>query len=161
MATGETGYGIFWTEAMNQLEEELSEQEFAMWFNRMVYVRSDDTRIVVAVPSSFYRDQVKQRYLPVIEEKLYELSGNKLVIEFEIKQFTESSPATTETGATPARARSQRPKKETDDPADTPFAPAKRKPKRPHDTLKREYTFDTFVIGQNNSMVAINGAIEV
>ncbi|MFW5776055.1 MAG: chromosomal replication initiator protein DnaA [Spirochaetota bacterium] len=160
MATGETGYGIFWTEAMNQLEEELSEQEFAMWFNRMVYVRSDDTRIVVAVPSSFYRDQVKQRYLPVIEEKLYELSGNKLVIEFEIKQFTESSPATTETGATPARARSQRPKKETDDPADTPFAPAKRKPKRPHDTLKREYTFDTFVIGQNNSFAA-NAAMAI
>ena len=67
MALVDTGYGIFWTEAMNQFEEELSEQEFTMWFNRMSYIRSDDSAIVVSVPSSFYRDQVKQRYLSALE----------------------------------------------------------------------------------------------
>ena len=39
MDNGESGYGIFWTEAMNQFAEELTEQEFTMWFNRMNYVR--------------------------------------------------------------------------------------------------------------------------
>ena len=74
MSVVDSGYGIFWTEAMNQFEEELSEQEFTMWFNRMSYIRTDESRLVVSVPSSFYRDQVKQRYVSTLEEKLFELS---------------------------------------------------------------------------------------
>jgi chromosomal replication initiator protein len=144
-----TGYGIFWTEAMNQLEEELSEQEYAMWFNRMEYVRSDDARIVVAVPSSFYRDQVKQRYLPSIEEKLYELSGSKLAIEFEVRKL-ESAPQKSRSNGPVAR-----PEQETK----APEPPAQKK-RRPHENLNADYTFDTFVIGQNNSFAA-NAAMAI
>ena len=169
MTSGDTGYGIFWTEAMNQLEEELSEQEFAMWFNRMDYVRSDDTRIVVAVPSSFYRDQVKQRYLPVIEEKLFELSGSKLAIEFEIKKFDgptgasdngngsanhEARKAASGSPGSNGSSRAAGASAPTADPA------PKRKAKRPHENLNRDYTFDTFVVGQNNSFAA-NAAMAI
>lgn len=147
MTTVDSGYGIFWTEAMNQFEEELSEQEFTMWFNRMAYLRTDDSRLVVSVPSSFYRDQVKQRYLSTLEEKLYELSGSKLTIEFEVHKL-ENQPVQTKTNG------SER----------TPQAPAveavRRRTKRPHDSLKREYTFDNFVIGQNNSFAA-NAAMAI
>jgi chromosomal replication initiator protein len=167
MTTGETGYGIFWTEAMNQLEEELSEQEFAMWFNRMNYVRSDDTRIVVAVPSSFYRDQVKQRYLPVIEEKLYELSGTKLAIEFEIKKLDPSQTPVSGNGTNGSNGSSDTRSTvrnnggtTSETSADDAFTPTKRKPKRPHENLKKEYTFDTFVVGQNNSFAA-NAALAI
>jgi len=167
MTTGDTGYGIFWTEAMNQLEEELSEQEFAMWFNRMNYVRSDDTRIVVAVPSSFYRDQVKQRYLPVIEEKLFELSGSKLAIEFEIKKFdSPTEPSDDGNGSTTRTAGDASPGSNGSSRAGAQAATAtaepapKRKTKRPHENLNREYTFDTFVVGQNNSFAA-NAAMAI
>ncbi len=134
---------------MNQLEEELSEQEYAMWFNRMEYVRSDDARIVVAVPSSFYRDQVKQRYLPSIEEKLYELSGSKLAIEFEVRKL-ESAPQKSRSNGPVAR-----PEQETK----APEPPAQKK-RRPHENLNADYTFDTFVIGQNNSFAA-NAAMAI
>jgi chromosomal replication initiator protein len=167
MTTGDTGYGIFWTEAMNQLEEELSEQEFAMWFNRMNYVRSDDTRLVVAVPSSFYRDQVKQRYLPVIEEKLFELSGSKLAIEFEIKKFdSPTEPSDDGNGSTTRTAGDASPGSNGSSRAAAQAATAtaepapKRKTKRPHENLNREYTFDTFVVGQNNSFAA-NAAMAI
>ncbi len=167
MTTGDTGYGIFWTEAMNQLEEELSEQEFAMWFNRMNYVRSDDTRLVVAVPSSFYRDQVKQRYLPVIEEKLFELSGSKLAIEFEIKKFdSPTEPSDDGNGSTTRTAGDASPGSNGSSRAGAQAATAtaepapKRKTKRPHENLNREYTFDTFVVGQNNSFAA-NAAMAI
>ena len=164
MAHTETGYGIFWTEAMNQLESELSEQEYAMWFNRMSYLRSDDQRIVVAVPSSFYRDQVKQRYLAVIEEKLYELSGNKLSIDFEIvkidgapapKASADAGGAATATLGSTAKRRAAA---STDPAEDEPGT--RRRAKRPHENLKAEYTFDNFVIGQNNSFAA-NAAMAI
>jgi chromosomal replication initiator protein len=145
VVSGDSGYGIFWTEAMNQFADELAEQEFAMWFNRMNYLRSDDSRIVVAVPSSFYRDQVKQRYLSAIEEKLFELSGNKMTIEFEV-QKTE----TAKEDVTDAERRSSGANVRT---------AAKRK-RRPHENLKKEYTFDDFVIGQNNSFAA-NAAVAI
>jgi chromosomal replication initiator protein len=145
MSNGSWDYSIFWNEAMNQLEDELSEQEYAMWFNRTEYLRSDERRIVVAVPSSFYRDQVKQRYISTIEEKLYELSGTKLAIDFDVRKL--------DTGPTPAKepTRSSREERE---------ATTRRREKQPHEALKPEYTFDNFVIGQNNSFAA-NAAMAI
>ena len=169
MSNTESGYGIFWTEAMNQLEDELSEQEFAMWFNRMEYVRTDDSRIVVSVPSSFYRDQVKQRYLPSIEQKLYELSGNKLAIEFEVRK-NEAPPqpasdrtrsATVEPTAASATSTISGGRSSTRGSAgDDADGPAPRKPRRAHENLNRDYTFESFVIGQNNSFAA-NAAMAI
>ena len=74
----ESGYKVFWNEAVHQIGERISEQEFLMWFRNMDYLNSRDSEIVVAVPSSFYKDQVTQRYLPSLESKLFELSGHKL-----------------------------------------------------------------------------------
>ncbi len=155
---GETGYGIFWTEAMSQLDEELTEQEYGMWFNRMDYVRSDDSHIVVAVPSSFYRDQVKQRYLPVIEEKLFELSGTKLTIEFEIRKFEGSKASRTPATEIPRHDVEANDRRGTTRAAAEPVP--RPKPRRPHENLKPDYTFDTFVVGQNNSFAA-NAAIAI
>jgi len=151
MAVVDSGYGIFWAEAMNQFQEELSEQEFTMWFNRISYIRSDDSRLVVGVPSSFYRDQVKQRYLSSIEEKLFELSGNKLAIEFEVHKMEAS--ATKEPGS---NGRKSTRAKASDPPAVGP----RRRHKRPHGSLKSEYSFENFVIGQNNSFAA-NAAMAI
>lgn len=145
MALVDTGYGIFWTEAMNQFEDQLSEQEFTMWFNRMSYLRSDDSSIVVSVPSSFYRDQVKQRYLSSIEEKLFELSGNKLAVDFEVHKLDSGSQTT------PVTAPPEKP---------AVAEVFKRKTRRQHGSLKSEYTFDSFVVGQNNSFAA-NAAIAI
>ena len=79
-------YSIFWHEAIKQLHDEVSEQEFNMWFNGMEYADSAEHTIVVRVPSSFYRDQVKQRYLSRIRDKLHELSGMQLALEFRVER---------------------------------------------------------------------------
>ncbi len=90
---GNWDYGIFWKETLNQLKNELSEQEFAMWFN-MEYETSGELSVVVSVPSAFYRDQVKQRYQAKIEAKLFELSGQHIMIDLEVKHRKKSeSPA--------------------------------------------------------------------
>jgi chromosomal replication initiator protein len=58
-----------------------------MWFN-MEYDSSTESSIILAVPSSFYRDRVKAQYQSMIENKLHELSGLSLRIEFVIKPRT-------------------------------------------------------------------------
>ena len=154
---GTWDYSIFWKEAMDQIRSELEEQEFAMWFN-LEYSSATDTEITITVPSSFYRDQVKQRYLHYIEEKLHELTGKELTLNIEIRsKKTDDS----------SRKADKNPEKE-----DKTVSPSKkssttqpvrqepRKEKNPHPQLRRDYTFDNYIIGDNNSF-ASNAAIAI
>ena len=143
-------YSVFWKEALNQIKEDISEQEYVMWFNNIGYHSSKEQEIVVSVPSSFYKDQVKQRYLPLIEEKLSELSGYPLKIDFIIRKKEEapqpaqsSSVKTTEQKKGIEHHHVQKPAKP-----------------KPHSQLRPEHTFHNFVIGTNNSFAA-NAAIAI
>jgi len=141
MKAGDWNYEIFWKEAMNQLQEEISEQEFLMWFRNMEYLASNDSQIVVSVPSTFYKDQVNQRYLRKIESKLFELSGHKIALVFNIQQKE----------AVKAAERRDQAAERVDHPAERQKAsPAPRKGKRPQGQLNSEYNFERFVRGENN-----------
>jgi len=172
-------WNIFWEEAMKQLRAELSEQEYSMWFNRMEYSHSGDAEIVVTVPSSFYRDQVRQRYLPMIEEKLHELSGTDLALEFEVRTLSRNEsarspklePAQVGNNGSATNGNGARSITESDDdsaddsaPLTAPSAPSgvlkTAEKKAAHPNLREEYTFENFVIGQNNSFAA-NAAMAI
>lgn len=131
MASSNWDYSVFWKEALSQVRSEISEQEWVMWFNNLEYDSSAETSIFLSVPSSFYRDQVKQRYIPLLEEKLYELSGNKLSVEFNVKSVGKPEPA-----------KKKKPAQE------------KKSEKAAHKQLRPEYSFETFVVGVNNSFAA-------
>lgn len=149
---GTWDYSIFWKETLNQFEKELSEQEFSMWFN-MGYETSSDSSIILSVPSGFYRDQVKQRYQSKIEQRLLELSGQHISIDFEIKQKNhaekaEQTKATELSSERNTSAKLYSSKKQ---------APAQ-VDRGVHPQLRSDYIFENFVIGENNSFAA-NAAI--
>ncbi len=149
-------YEIFWKEAMEQIRGELEEQEFAMWFN-LEYQHSTEDAIFISVPSSFYRDQVKQRYQSYIENKLHDLIGKQLRLEIEIKPRRPDSTVETSRGTLTSTVSNQDvPKKK---PA-TPHIPEKKEEKAPHNQLRKDYIFDNYVIGDNNSFAA-NAAIAI
>lgn len=131
-------YSVFWKEVLKQIREELSEQEFFMWFNNIHYQGSDEQKIILTVPSSFYKDQVRQRYQSFIEEKLLELSGNNIKLDLTVNKNPISHKQ-------PDAKNSNIPSK---------------KEKKSHSQLKPEYTFENFVIGENNSFAA-NAAIAI
>lgn len=157
-------YSVFWKETICQFKNELSEQEFTMWFN-MEYETSGEQSIVVSVPSGFYRDQVRQRYQTRIETRLFELSGQHISVDFEVKQRKkeQSAPAPArdephsraESDRVPERHAEPKPSRESHRAADV--SPADRET---HPQLKKEYTFDHFVIGENNSFAA-NAAMAI
>lgn len=154
---GSWDYSIFWKETLHQLQNELSEQEFTMWFN-MEYETSRESAIIVSVPSSFYRDQVKQRYQNLIENRLFDLSGKTLSLEMEIKQRTKDEKpatvtlpekkATVQEGKIHSAVSSQNQKHSLTE------------EKKTHPQLRNDYTFENFVIGENNSFAA-NAAIAI
>ncbi len=133
-------YEIFWKETISILRNELTEQEYVMWFNNMHYLSSSEAEITLSVPSSFYKDQIVKRYLPQIEEKLASLSGDTIKISFIIAPTKSSKSAGKES-------------KETQSSGSSPKSHEKRLV-RPHPKMNNEYTFDKFVIGENNSFAA-------
>jgi len=152
-------YNIFWKEALNQFKNELTEQEFAMWFN-MDYETSGELTIVLSVPSGFYRDQVKQRYQVRIETKLYELSGQQISVDFEVKQRKNESSE-----SIPQKSIIEEPEERNSSKSKVYNSPSKTTPmatrdKEFHPQLRKDYTFDHFVIGENNSFAA-NAAIAI
>ena len=139
-------YNLFWNETIRQLMEEgrLSEQEQDMWFRNMEYVEGDASSLKLSVPSNFYRDQVVQRYMGLLESKLRELTGSSLNILFEIRKNASPEP-------TPAaRKTSENPQPRTP----VAEAPTSDPDRPPHQQLRKDYDFDGFVIGNNNQFAA-------
>lgn len=142
-------YSLFWAETVRQLMEEgnLSEQEHDMWFRNMEFIKGDSGSILLGVPSNFYRDQVKQRYLNLLESRLHGLTGSPMNIDFEIRKNGNMPPEK------PAETSQ---KKQTSTisidsiPEKKPI-PADREP---HHQLRQDYDFAGFVIGNNNSFAA-------
>lgn len=133
-------YSIFWKETLNHLRFELSEQEFVMWFDNITYASSTEKKIVLSVPSSFYRDQVKERYLSGIEKILRDLSGSDIEIDFNINK-TNTPPVSSETKQKKSQTTVK--KKTTSHVAN-----------RIHPDLRPDYSFDSFVVGDNSSFAA-------
>jgi len=140
-------YQVFWNEAMSQFSEELSEQEYSMWFN-IEYDSSTQDSILVRVPSAFYRDQLAKTYQKTIESKLFELSGKKLSTEFVV---VKPNSAAAQAKPTTAQSEAKKPVKPSQEPP---------KPREKHPQLNLAYNFENYVIGENNSFAA-NAAMAI
>ena len=148
---GSWNYGVFWDEVMNQTHSELGDHEFAMWFN-IKYDSSTESTILIQVPSSFYKDQLIRQYQKFLENKLYDLVGKRIGIDFIVVKPTSTevlSPSTSE--ELPEQTDPGNRAKER-------IVPSKKKEK--HSQLRSDYTFENFVIGDNNGF-ASNAALAI
>lgn len=139
MKEGIWDYEECWNEAIRQFQQELTDQEFQMWFKNIDYGMSKESQIYLSVPSSFYKDQIIRRYIKKIEYKIFELLGDKVTVNFTIKKRS--------------KVKNSNPVKNI----------VKEKNKNVysfHPQLNREYTFENFVVGDNNSFAA-NAALAI
>lgn len=179
MANTKWDYSVFWKEVMQQIRVEISDQEYFMWFSNLAYEGSQEGEILLSVPSSFYKDQVKQRYQSLLEEKLFDLSGYKISISFTVKKkhlYHEKEIASTPYNGSPSGKSPLQTSNHTastgsvspvgsappfeysslvTDPTSAPSpSAAPKKTRGLHPQLRKEYTFENFVIGVNNSFAA-------
>ena len=77
-------WSSFWTETLNQIKDTITEQEWVMWLSNLEYISGTETTITISVPSSFYKDQVSQRYGNIIAETLENICGRTLSLEFSV-----------------------------------------------------------------------------
>jgi chromosomal replication initiator protein len=153
-------YEGFWNETLIQLRTDLGEEEFSGWFSDMKYLRcmvsgGGENNIVVGVPSAFHRDKVKSRYQGKITSKLMQLSGSEIAIEYEItgKAVRKEAPA-------PIEAKKNAVENEDSAVINELEAQKAKKKKEKHPQMRDDFTFDSYIIGENN-IFAANAALAI
>ena len=141
----------FWKETLIQLRNDLGEEEFSGWFSDMKYLRASENSVIVGIPSAFHRDKVKTRYQSVINSKLKELTGKEITLEFEIIGKTEKKESSRPQSA---------PKSADGEAFSTQETRNAKKIREKHANMRDDFTFDRYIIGENNSFAA-NAAIAV
>ncbi|KAK2146795.1 hypothetical protein LSH36_583g01215 [Paralvinella palmiformis] len=113
-----------------------------MWLKYAKYHSAQDDQIILSVPSTFYKDQIKQRYLDILIEKLSSFTGEKISIDFIIEK-TKKTTSTYNTHQKTIKSTSDQYKEY-----------AKRA------GINIRYTFKNFVLGDNNRFAA-NASISI
>jgi chromosomal replication initiator protein len=151
----EWDYEVFWEETLKQIRQELGEQEFSVWFNNLEYVKTDENSVSIAVPSSFYRDQVKIRYQNLIETTLRGLTGKDLSVFFEVSPRKTANSAPDHDGTAEKNGSKGR---KNESPGEISPKPPEKKSRHPQ--LREDYIFEKYVIGENNNFAA-NAAVAI
>jgi chromosomal replication initiator protein len=156
----EFDYEGFWNETLIQLRTDLGEEEFGGWFTAIKYLRSGENSLVVGFPSSFHRDRVKARYQNSIKAKLKGLAGKEISLEFEIipGEKTEKAPSAQKTTASGDAAKSASGPVSNEKPHGA--SPAEKPKRKHHPQMRDDYTFEKYIIGENNNFAA-NAAIAI
>ncbi|MEM5947228.1 chromosomal replication initiator protein DnaA [Spirochaetia bacterium 38H-sp] len=124
-------YKIIWDAVTSKIkdpnEDLISTEEYNLWFSQLEYHTGKENTIILSVPSAFIKDQIIQRYKKIIETEIEKILGKKLSLDFEIRQKNKEEKIEEKIIKLPERRRT---------------------------LLKKDYTFDNFVIGENNAFAA-------
>lgn len=159
----EWNYKSFWDESLSQLKNELGDEEYGVWFSKLDYIRAEETGIYVSVPSNFFLEMFRPKFLSRLEGKIGELTGKNLKITLEAQKKADGASANTIPQAAESkktaqgRGNSRAPDETGRNSQAVPPAPEKRKN---NPQLQDEYTFETYVVGEDNTY-AYNAASAV
>ena len=148
----EQNYRVFFDEALRQIQEDFKNKnkidEFKLWF-KMEYVEDTLSEITVSVPSKFmWQQMVTRQYESMMQEKIQELTGQK--ISFKPVYPEKTSSSTTEREQPREANPREIPQPVTEKPVQSVSVEDIKKNIKKHSQLNEDYTFDTFVAGENS-----------
>ena len=125
-----------WTQALDLLREEVSENEYNTWFSRIRFGSSDGKTVTLYVPSAFFKDRFELAYSEKMEKALSKAASSAVSIKLEVKK---DIPKASQAAAAPKAS-----------------APAAQKPAKEKKTsvdymLNPAYVFDSFIPGENSN----------
>jgi chromosomal replication initiator protein len=124
-----------WREVRDRLRATLNTQVYEFAFAGARPVELTDDRILLAVESELLRNWIRQRYLALLKDALFEVRGADLDVQIEVAAAEEGAPAE------PAVAS---------EPAPAPRVHPTALPARRASGLQPRFTFEAFVTGPSN-----------
>lgn len=120
-----------WDTVLSKAKEKVSKPSYETWLKSTTAHSLIGNVLTVTAPNEFARDWLEERYLSLISEILYEITGEQLQVKFVIPQNQQD-----ENIQQPPPAKK---KGRIDEQQDLPV-----------NMLNPKYVFDTFVIGSGN-----------
>jgi len=155
---------IIWQKALEIAKSQVPESEFIMWF-RLTYLGFDNGTIHLRATNTFLRDQFVRKYSQFMKDIISSLLG--MPVELSVEAQALSKPMVQ--ASTPSQKRETPKNEKAPSPPsaaeDFPIEPAyANSPVRTHEprpsNLQPRYTFESFVVGENNNF-AFNAATAV
>ncbi len=152
-------YEELWKETLIQLRNHLGEEEFSGWFSDVKYLRAAENSIFLGIPSAFHRDKVKSRYKGLINSIVTQVFGREIAVEFEVNNGKTAKTEPVE-GMSKAKAAQPEVKSEKSSFFERAEEPKPKKKRDKHSQLRDDFTFEKYIIGENN-VFAANAAIAI
>jgi len=128
-----------WQAALGSLELNLSKANFTTWFKNTFVLEWNDSQVIVAVPSSFAKSWLENKYHDDIKEALKKASADKaLEVEYKVTSIKKDLPTKNQNNAKSPQA--------TIEPVEPPSLPID------ENTLNPKYTFAAFVVGKKTEL---------
>ncbi|HMM48062.1 MAG TPA: chromosomal replication initiator protein DnaA [Miltoncostaeaceae bacterium] len=137
---------VVWEKVRERLHATLNDQTFAFAFAGARAVELTADRLVLAVETELLRQWIRQRYLPLVRDALFEVCNVDLQVDVLVRPI-ESETSGTDAGA-PNPPRDQ-PGQPTAPLNRTPAPTPPSLPRRPRG-LQPRFTFEAFVTGPSN-----------
>jgi chromosomal replication initiator protein len=128
-----------WRRCLERLEGELGAEELHTWLMPL-QARDSTTGLQLFAPNPYTLDTVRDRYVPLIESILQQLTGHARTVTLEVGSSAARPAMANKTAASMARAGNTAP---------APAAPAAA---AFNHNLDPHYTFETFVEGKSNQL---------
>lgn len=122
-----------WEDVVSALKPKMNDESYDLWFRPIKPLSAQDGRLTLQVPNPFFSNWMRDHYVPDMEEIIYQLTGERMNVAFEVLKPVD------EILRTPAVAA---PRQVMSAPAPV-LAPI-------DNHLNARYMFDTFVVGHSN-----------
>lgn len=121
-----------WTDVCERLQSALNPQTFTFAFGNARAMSISDDTLTIGVDTEFARNWIQQRYMAVVQDALFEVTGADLAVELKVSE-QDRPPAADPTDGPPA-------------PVVVPIEITRRQ----QGLLQPRFTFDAFVTGPSN-----------
>jgi chromosomal replication initiator protein len=139
-----------WQAIIGDLEVTISKGSFTTWFKNTGIIEKAEDYIVVGVPSNFIRDWISDKYHAGMLKALKSIAPEVKVIKYYVGHFkaeNTTQPALIDSTPSSSSAAGEQSEEKKS------FNPGQKTTVAPKiGGLNPQYTFDTFVVGQNNEL---------
>jgi chromosomal replication initiator protein len=123
-----------WKGVVAEVELTISRAAFVTWFKNTEVLEETNSKIIVAVPNIFSKQQFEVKFNPKIKEILARDTSGPQEVEYVVKSTSKRAVISRETSS-PINA-----------------VVDQRTSHTPHTTLNPKYTFDNFIVGSSNDL---------
>ena len=120
-----------WEKCRTKIRNEISEESYNTWFQPINFDSITETKLILSVPNTFYKDCLEQNYLDIINSSLNSFTQSSIQTHFRLENNSSNHP-----------------KQET---------PKLKNEKEEHSisftacsTINPKYNFENFVVGSSN-----------